>query len=69
MLHLERLNVTLHDWDTRLNAFSDRTIFQTAAWLRFLEKTQRGELVMAALTDDHQILGYFSGRGRWRRRL
>lgn len=61
MLHFEHLNVTLHDWDTRLNAFSDRTIFQTGAWLRFLESTQRGEVVIAALTDDHQILGYFSG--------
>ena len=61
MLHFERLNVTLDDWDTRLKAFSDCTIFQTAAWLRFLENTQRGEVVLAALRDDHQTLGYFSG--------
>jgi hypothetical protein len=61
MLHFERLNLTLDDWDTRLNGFSDYTIFQTAAWLRFLENTQRGEVLIAALTDDHQILGYFSG--------
>jgi len=61
MLHFERLNLTLDDWDTRLKAFSDCTIFQTAAWLRFLENTQRGEVVIAALTDDHQIWGYFSG--------
>src|ERR1017187_459723 len=61
MLHFERLNLTLDDWDTRLKAFSDRTIFQTAAWLRFLENTQHGEVVLAALMDDHKILGYFSG--------
>lgn len=35
MVHFERLNVTLHDGDTGLNGFSDCTIFQTAAWLRF----------------------------------
>ena len=61
MLHFEHLNVSLHDWDNQLNAFSDGTIFQTAAWLRFLENTQRGEIVIAALTDNHQIFGYFCG--------
>ena len=61
MLRFDRLNTPLEDWDDTLSTFSNRTIFQTAAWLRFLENTQHGEVVIAALTDSDQIFGYFSG--------
>jgi len=34
---------------------------QSPAWLGFLEETQKGEIVIAALREGNTVLGYFSG--------
>ncbi len=59
-LHWRRLPLDEVDW-ARLDAFADRSIFQTQAWLRSVADTQRGEIIIAELSDGQQPLGYFSG--------
>jgi hypothetical protein len=56
----ERLDIDTLD-ERELDAFPDRTIYQTFAWLRFIGKTQGAEPVVAALRKGDQTLGYFSG--------
>jgi CelD/BcsL family acetyltransferase involved in cellulose biosynthesis len=60
-VHLERLNITIREWERRTQDLPDRTVFQSGAWLSFLRETQHGEPVFAALTDDTAIAGYFCG--------
>ncbi len=60
VLRFERLESESIPW-AQLEAFGDRTIYQTEAWLRFILATQGGELVVARLRADHETLGYFSG--------
>jgi hypothetical protein len=48
------------DW-ARLDAFADRTVFQTRDWLHFVRETQRGEIVVCALADGGETVGYFTG--------
>jgi CelD/BcsL family acetyltransferase involved in cellulose biosynthesis len=61
MLRWERLAIPLDEWDRVLDEFPDRTLFQSASWLRFLAETVRGELVLAALRDGNAECGYFAG--------
>jgi hypothetical protein len=34
---------------------------QSAAWLAFLEESQKGEIIIAVLREDNVVLGYFAG--------
>ena len=61
MLRWERLAISLDEWDRVLKEFPDRTLFQSASWLRFLEDGTRGELVLAVLHDGNAECGYFAG--------
>lgn len=61
MLSWKRIQVPLEHWDQVLQAFPDRTLFQSASWLRFLLHAQGGELVQAVLRDGDTELGYFVG--------
>ncbi len=56
----ERLDIDTVDQE-ELDAFPDRTIYQTLAWLRFIGETQKAEPVIAALRQGDRTLGYFSG--------
>ena len=56
----ERLDLMSCDWN-EMDRFSDRVIFQTREWLTFLERTQRGEPVVAAIRRDGETVGYFTG--------
>ena len=60
-MHLERLSLTIPEWELRTQELPDRTVFQSAAWLSFLVETQRGEPIFAALMDDNAVTGYFCG--------
>jgi CelD/BcsL family acetyltransferase involved in cellulose biosynthesis len=60
-MQLERLNITIPEWELRTQELSDRTVFQSAAWLSFLVETQRGEPIFAALMNDNAVAGYFCG--------
>jgi hypothetical protein len=60
-MHWERLDIGLDEWEQTTRSFADRTVYQSAAWLRFLAATHPGELVLAALVEGSAILGYFCG--------
>ena len=45
----------------RLDEFSDRTVFQTREWIRFVAETQNATPILAELNDDGKVVGYFTG--------
>jgi hypothetical protein len=57
----ERIQFDPGAWEKTLNGFADRIVFQTPAWLAFVAETQKGQIVLAALKEGDEILGYFSG--------
>jgi CelD/BcsL family acetyltransferase involved in cellulose biosynthesis len=59
-LKLERLDAASCDW-AAMDAFADREVFQSRAWLDFIVATHGGEVVVAALEDGGQTVGYFTG--------
>ena len=61
MLRWERIQLNLDQWNGILEAFPDRTLFQSVHWLRFLQETVAGELVFAVLRDRDAEHGYFVG--------
>jgi len=60
VLELERVEVDRDDWKG-LEARRTRLVFQTREWLRFLERTQHGEPVVAAVRDGGETVGWFTG--------
>lgn len=48
------------DWQA-LDAFADRTVFQTREWLNFVSETQDAAPILAELRQDGKLRGYFSG--------
>ena len=60
VLKLERLDVNAYPWE-RFDAFPDRTVFQTRAWLEYVAETQRAEPVLCVVEDGNSIVGSFSG--------
>lgn len=48
------------DW-TGFAGYAERNLFQSRAWLAFLQEVQGGEPVAATLTDGRQELGRFHG--------
>jgi hypothetical protein len=60
-LHFEPFEGALEQWGETLNAFPDREIFQTPAWMRFLAESQGATPVIATLKRGKETLGYFAG--------
>ena len=60
MIQFKRLMLEQVKWE-ELDCFWDRTVFETLPWLRFLEKTQHGEPVVAAIERSGEHIGYFTG--------
>src|SRR5581483_8389674 len=60
MLTARILNPAEIPW-ARLDAFPDRTIFQTRAWVDFVSETQRATPVVAELCAGSDVAGYFTG--------
>ena len=61
ILKFERIDFDSIDWAAELSRFSDRTMFQTPAWIAFVQESQGGEPVLAALRDGSKTVGYFTG--------
>jgi Acetyltransferase (GNAT) domain len=61
MLTFERVHPSPENWASTLQQFPDHTLNQTPPWLSFLEETQKGEIVIAALREGNAVLGYFAG--------
>jgi CelD/BcsL family acetyltransferase involved in cellulose biosynthesis len=59
-LTLKRIPDVGREWE-RMDAFPDRVVFQTREWLEFLARTQGAEPVIAAVMDDGEQVGYFTG--------
>jgi len=60
MLALKRVDANTCDWE-RMDAFPDRVIFQTREWVEFVARSQRAEPVVAAVLDDDEPVGWFTG--------
>lgn len=60
-MRFELIDMSLIDWGKTLDAFPDKTVFQTPAWLSFIAESQRAKPIIAALKRDNEILGYFNG--------
>jgi hypothetical protein len=60
MMKCRILDFETADWDA-LDQFSDRTVFQTQEWMRFIAETQKATPVLVELQQDGQRAGYFSG--------
>lgn len=48
------------DW-AELDAYPDRTIFQTQPWLNFVAEAQRGEPIILRIKEGTSLVGYFTG--------
>ena len=59
-LTFEPLDLRRVDWD-ELDAYADRNVFQTREWLAFIEKTQDAKPVIAALCQEGERVGFFTG--------
>ncbi len=60
MLKLTRIEPDAAEWE-RMDALPDRVVFQTREWLDFVARTQRARPVVAAVLDDGEPVGYFTG--------
>ena len=48
------------NWE-QLDSFEDRTVFQTREWVRFVAETQKAKPLIAELSEDGRVVGYFTG--------
>ena len=60
MLTLEHLDPARIDWN-ELHSYADRNVFQTREWLAFVERTQGAKPVIAALCQEGERVGFFTG--------
>ena len=60
MMRFELIDMSLIDWGKTLDAFPDKTVFQTPAWLSFIAETQKAQPILAALKECNDTLGYFT---------
>jgi len=61
MLAFERLDLETFPWGEVHAALPGRTLFQSPGWIEFLQATQKGEPVLAALRNGSSTVGYFTG--------
>jgi CelD/BcsL family acetyltransferase involved in cellulose biosynthesis len=59
-LALRQLDYSRVAWE-ELDSYTDRNVFQTREWFSFVEKTQRAQPVVAALTHEGEKVGFFTG--------
>jgi hypothetical protein len=60
MINARLLNPADVPWQA-LDAFGDRTVFQTREWLDFIAETQGARPVVAELRAGSDVAGYFTG--------
>jgi hypothetical protein len=59
-MKLQRITYNAADWKL-LDSFQDRTVFQTKAWLEFVQESQDAAPVLAEVREGDEVVGYFSG--------
>lgn len=60
MLMFRRLNLEDIHW-AEADKYDDRLVYQTLPWLRFLERTQKAQPVVASISKDGKDIGFFTG--------
>jgi len=60
MLKCHIIDFESADW-RKLDAFADRTVFQTREWVRFVSECQKAKPVLAELREGREVVGYFTG--------
>lgn len=60
MIAITRVPLDEVPWH-HLDSFRDRSPFQTKAWLEYLRRSQRGEPVVASITEAGRPIAYFTG--------
>jgi CelD/BcsL family acetyltransferase involved in cellulose biosynthesis len=60
MISMQRMAIDQVAWD-ELDRFPDRTIFQTLPWINFVAQTQAAEPLIAAVKENSNTIGYFTG--------
>lgn len=60
MIEFKRLPVEHVKWE-ELDSYCDRTIYQTLPMIKYIEKTQSAEPVIAAIELSGELIGYFTG--------
>jgi CelD/BcsL family acetyltransferase involved in cellulose biosynthesis len=60
VLRLERLDESRVDWE-ELETYADRHVFQTREWLAFIAESQQAEPVIAAVRQEGETVGFFTG--------
>ncbi len=59
-MKLHQIDGKTADWKL-LDSFEDRTVFQTRAWVQFVEEAQGATPVLAELREGTDVVGYFTG--------
>lgn len=59
-MKFEQIGLDAIEW-ALLDDFDDRVVSQRRAWLAFLAETQRGEPVVARLSDGGETIGFLTG--------
>jgi CelD/BcsL family acetyltransferase involved in cellulose biosynthesis len=60
VIRVQQVNLFPEEW-TQLDAAPDRTLFQTKAWLSFVERTQKARLIVLKLFEGERHIGWFTG--------
>ena len=60
MINFQVINLEQAPWD-KLDALSDRSIFQTRPWLEFLKSSQGIKPIVIEIKKQDQVIGYFTG--------
>lgn len=60
MIEFKKINIDEID-EVEFNNFEDKLIFQTKEWINFLMDTQKGCPIILRITDDDELVGYFTG--------
>jgi CelD/BcsL family acetyltransferase involved in cellulose biosynthesis len=61
MITFEPLEFESSEWRRETERSPDRTIYQTPEWISFVAETQHARPLVAAIRDDNQTIGYFTG--------
>lgn len=59
-MKFQRVDFNAVAWEN-LDAYGDRTVFQTREWLQFISESQDATPIVAELRDGSRVVGYFSG--------
>lgn len=49
------------EWETSLESFPERTVYQSRAWMSFVAATQNAEPIILAFTRRGEVVGLFAG--------